>query len=113
MTMRYHHFFEWHEQKAETNKRKHRVTFEDAAAVLADDQADRHHLERYDDKHSMGGEPIRHDRVSSGQAEHRPLHLLDPEAEERGPSRHEDHQRASRDSERKGDLCQSDQGQIS
>jgi uncharacterized DUF497 family protein len=52
--MRYHRFFEWHHEKAETNKRKHRVTFEDAAAVLADDQADRYHLERYDDKHSMG-----------------------------------------------------------
>ncbi len=52
--MRYHQFFEWHDQKAETNKRKHRVTFEDAAAVLADDHADRYHLERYDDKHSMG-----------------------------------------------------------
>lgn len=52
--MRYHHFFEWHDRKAETNKRKHRVTFEDAAAVLADDQADRYHFERYDDKHSKG-----------------------------------------------------------
>ena len=52
--MRYHQFFEWHDQKAETNKRKHRVTFEDAAAVLADDHADRYHLERYDDMHSMG-----------------------------------------------------------
>ena len=27
---------------------------QDAAAVLADDRADRYHLERYDDKHSMG-----------------------------------------------------------
>jgi uncharacterized DUF497 family protein len=30
------------------------VTFDDAAAVLADDEADRYHLEKYDDKHSMG-----------------------------------------------------------
>jgi uncharacterized DUF497 family protein len=54
MMMRYHHFFEWDERKAETNERKHRVTFEDAAVVLADDQADRYHFERYDDKHSKG-----------------------------------------------------------
>jgi uncharacterized DUF497 family protein len=30
------------------------VTFVDAAAVLADDQADLYHLERYDDQHSAG-----------------------------------------------------------
>ena len=52
--MRYHEFFEWDGEKAETNERKHRVTFEDAAAVLADDEADRYHVERYDDEHSMG-----------------------------------------------------------
>lgn len=52
--MRYHHFFEWHEQKAETNEQRHRVTLDDAAAELADDLADRYHLERYDDKHRMG-----------------------------------------------------------
>jgi len=52
--MRFHHHFEWDPEKAEINSRKHRVTFEDAAAVLADDQADLYHIEGYDDEHSMG-----------------------------------------------------------
>jgi uncharacterized DUF497 family protein len=30
------------------------VTFEDAAAVLADDRAELYHIEAYDDDHSMG-----------------------------------------------------------
>ena len=52
--MGYHNSFEWDPQKAKTNAQKHRVTFEDAAFVLADDQAERFHYEKYDAKHSMG-----------------------------------------------------------
>jgi uncharacterized DUF497 family protein len=52
--MRFHHHFEWDPEKAEINAKKHRMTFEDAAAVLADDQADRYHIEAYDDEHSYG-----------------------------------------------------------
>ncbi len=52
--MRFHHDFEWDPEKAEINAKKHRVTFEDAAAILADDQADLYHIEGYDDEHSMG-----------------------------------------------------------
>lgn len=51
--MRLHESFEWDPRKAQTNARKHRVTFEDAAAVLGDDQGDVFHLEEYDDAHSM------------------------------------------------------------
>lgn len=49
-----HERFEWHEDKAEANAKKHRVTFDDAAFVLKDDEADLYHLEEYDDKHSKG-----------------------------------------------------------
>ena len=52
--MRYDHSFEWDTQKAKANKQKHRVTFEDAQAVLEDAEADVYHIERYDDEHSMG-----------------------------------------------------------
>src|SRR5689334_4611903 len=38
--------------KAETNLDKHGVSFEDAAAVLLDEQGSRFHLEEYDDAHS-------------------------------------------------------------
>jgi uncharacterized protein len=51
--MRFHHLFDWDPEKARSNAQKHRVTFMDAAAVLADQEADRYHFERYDDKHSM------------------------------------------------------------
>jgi uncharacterized protein len=51
--MRRHHQFGWDPGKAESNAQKHRVTFHDAAAVLSDDQAEKHHLEKPDDKHSM------------------------------------------------------------
>jgi uncharacterized protein len=48
-----HHLFQWHAAKAKSNERKHRVTFHEAAAVLSDDQAEKHHLEKPDNKHSM------------------------------------------------------------
>ena len=49
-----HDFFEWDAQSAKINKQEHRVTFEDAQAVLEDAEADLYHVERYDDEQSMG-----------------------------------------------------------
>ena len=51
--MRFHDRFEWDAAKARANLRKHAVSFDDAAAVLADQEADRFHIEDYDDAHSM------------------------------------------------------------
>jgi uncharacterized DUF497 family protein len=50
--MRYHDKFEWDFRKARANAGKHGVTFEDAATVLGDDQADVYHSEVFDDAHS-------------------------------------------------------------
>ena len=47
-----HENFEWNETKAAKNIRKHRVSFDDAALVLADEDGDAFHVEEYDDKHS-------------------------------------------------------------
>ena len=50
--MRLHDRFEWDAAKARANLRKHAVSFNDAATVLADEQGDRFHVEEYDDAHS-------------------------------------------------------------
>jgi uncharacterized protein len=52
--MRLHDQFEWDPAKAKANRTKHKVTFEDAAAVLGDDQGDVYHVDEPDDEHSMG-----------------------------------------------------------
>jgi uncharacterized DUF497 family protein len=52
--VRLHDHFEWDPRKAESNRRKHRVAFDDAAAVLADEEGDVYHLEYVDDEHSYG-----------------------------------------------------------
>ena len=44
--------FEWDEDKAEKNLKKHRVSFDDAALVLADEDADIFHVEEYDREYS-------------------------------------------------------------
>jgi uncharacterized DUF497 family protein len=49
--MRRHEDFEWDSEKGRINRRKHRVSFEEGAAVLHDLQADRFHLEEFDDEH--------------------------------------------------------------
>ena len=54
--MRFHDRFEWDAEKARRNARKHRVTFEDAARVLGDEDADRYHIDDYDDAHSTDEE---------------------------------------------------------
>jgi uncharacterized protein len=49
-----HEHFEWDEDKAATNLKKHGVSFDDAALVLADEDGDRFHVEEYDGEHSAG-----------------------------------------------------------
>ncbi len=51
--LRLHDRFEWNSAKAKANLRKHAVSFDDAATVLADEQGERFHVEEYDDAHSM------------------------------------------------------------
>jgi uncharacterized protein len=50
--MRLHEHFEWHDDKALKNLRKHGVSFDDAALVLADEDGDEFHIEEYDAEHS-------------------------------------------------------------
>ena len=50
--MRLHERFEWDAAKAKANLAKHGVAFEDAAAALADEFADRFHVEHHDAAHS-------------------------------------------------------------
>ncbi len=50
--MRLHTTFEWDEDKAKRNLKKHRVSFEDAARVLTDDEGDIYHIEEFDVEHS-------------------------------------------------------------
>jgi len=50
--MQFHENFEWDQGKAAKNLKKHRVSLEDAAYVLSDQEADVYHIEEYDEKHS-------------------------------------------------------------
>jgi uncharacterized DUF497 family protein len=50
--MTLHDNFEWDDNKARRNLRKHGVSFDDAALVLADEDADKFHIEEFDRKHS-------------------------------------------------------------
>jgi uncharacterized DUF497 family protein len=52
--MKLHSEFEWDSRKAATNLKKHGITFDDAAAVLGDEDGDTYHVEEHDDEHSMG-----------------------------------------------------------
>ncbi len=47
-----HENFEWDEDKAQKNLKKHAVSFDDAALVLADEDGDVFHVEEYDREHS-------------------------------------------------------------
>ena len=49
-----HENFEWDEDKAQRNLKKHGVSFDDAALVLSDENGDRFHVEEYDPEHSTG-----------------------------------------------------------
>ena len=50
--MRLHEHFEWDDEKSRKNLRKHGVSFDDAAFVLADESADEFHVEEFDVQHS-------------------------------------------------------------
>ena len=50
--MRLHHSFEWDEEKAVRNLKKHDVSFDDAARVLADEEGSFYHVEEFDIHHS-------------------------------------------------------------
>jgi uncharacterized DUF497 family protein len=52
--MMLHESFEWDDDKARANEKKHGVTFDDAALVLADEDGDRFHVEEFDGQHSGG-----------------------------------------------------------
>ncbi len=52
--MRVHEDFEWDETKARRNLKKHGVSFDEAALVLADEEGDVFHREKYDAEHSSG-----------------------------------------------------------
>ena len=52
--MMLHDNFEWDEDKAQKNLKKHGVSFDDAALVLADEDGDAFHVEEYDGQHSTG-----------------------------------------------------------
>ena len=47
-----HENFEWDEVKAQRNFKKHGVSFDDAALVLSDEQAEFYHVEEFDSSHS-------------------------------------------------------------
>jgi uncharacterized protein len=49
-----HENFEWYEDKARKNLKKHNVSFDDAALVLSDEDGDTFHVEEYDTTHSTG-----------------------------------------------------------
>jgi uncharacterized protein len=49
-----HENFEWDEDKERKNLKKHGVSFDDAALVLADEGGDTFHVEEYDAEHSVG-----------------------------------------------------------
>ena len=54
--MRLHERFEWDANKARYNLRNHRVSFDDAATVLADERASDLHVEEFDATHSRAEE---------------------------------------------------------
>jgi uncharacterized DUF497 family protein len=52
--VRIHEDFEWDDDEAEANLRKHGVSFEEAASVLADPDGDLRHLDKDDPGHADG-----------------------------------------------------------
>jgi uncharacterized DUF497 family protein len=52
--MMLHENFEWDEDKAQKNLKKHMVSFDDAALILADEDGDAFHVEEFDRQHSTG-----------------------------------------------------------
>jgi uncharacterized DUF497 family protein len=52
--MTLHDNFEWDDDKAKRNLKKHGVSFDDAALVLSDEDGDKFHVEEFDRQHSAG-----------------------------------------------------------
>ncbi|HYV38964.1 MAG TPA: BrnT family toxin [Gemmataceae bacterium] len=52
--MMLHDNFEWDDDKAKRNLKKHGVSFDDAALVLSDEDGDKFHVEEFDRQHSAG-----------------------------------------------------------
>lgn len=50
--MTLHDNFEWDDLKAAKNLKKHRVSFDDAAFVLADEDGEKFHVDEFDERHS-------------------------------------------------------------
>jgi uncharacterized protein len=50
--MRLHEFLEWDKDKAAKNLKKHHVSFDDAARVLADEEGDFYHVDEFDELHA-------------------------------------------------------------
>jgi uncharacterized DUF497 family protein len=50
--MRLHWRFEWDRRKAKLNIRRHGVSFDDAATILAQEAGNLYLIEEYDDEHS-------------------------------------------------------------
>jgi uncharacterized protein len=57
--MKLHDKFQWHVTKADKNRRKHKVTFDQAGEVLADPDGDTYHIEERDDDNSVGEDRYR------------------------------------------------------
>lgn len=54
-----HHNFEWDDDKAEANERKHGVSFYEAADILMDPDGDHFHIDDDDSAHADGEDRIR------------------------------------------------------
>lgn len=52
--VRLHENFEWDQDKADKNLQKHKIAFEDAAAILGDPKGDLLQLEVEDGRHNYG-----------------------------------------------------------
>jgi len=91
--LRLHDRFEWNAAKAKANLRKHAMSFDDAAIVLADEEGERFHVEEYDDAQQHGRRPLDHDCLSSIRSADRAPNRLDPALERRDDA-DPDHRRA-------------------
>jgi Ribonuclease toxin, BrnT, of type II toxin-antitoxin system len=108
--MMLHDNFEWDENKAAKNLRKHRVSFDDAALVLADEEGDAFHVEEYDDEHSSA-EDRYVTTASHPGSQHRPGHRLDG-AFDAACQDHQNHQCAAGKLGREEKICQRNPRQL-
>ena len=52
--MRFHENFEWDAAKERLNLAKHKISFDLAAEILGDEEADIYHIDEFDETHSAG-----------------------------------------------------------